>query len=161
MRPVHDIDVVILLATALAAKRRPAQLVEIVAAAELVQGFIPFVEKMAEALQRLSSCGLIGKTEACFTLTPAAQALMADLPKKTAAEARTAAVKGHLAAYTPQGESAPLQVPLEQLSAAIQLHKTSRNAPGKSVLMPKPKMDRHFKVEGRWRRASATQGRKS
>jgi hypothetical protein len=28
------------------------------------------------------------------------------------------------------------------------------------MLMPKPKLDRHFKVEGRWRRATPPRGRK-
>ena len=161
MRPVHDIDVIILVATTLASKRRPAQLVEIVAAAELIQGFIPFVEKIAEAIQRLSSFGLISNSEEGFALTPAAQEIMADQPKKGTTEDRIIATKGSLATYTPKGESATILLTLEQLSAAIQLHKISRKAPGKNLLMPKPKIDRHFKVEGRWRRASATHGRKS
>lgn len=161
MRPVHDIDVVILAATTLAAKRRPAQLVEIVAAAELIQGFIPFVEKIAEAIQRLSSSGLISNAEDGFTLTPAAQEIMAALPKKAATEERINAIKASLAAYTPKGESSAILLSLEEASAAIQLHKISRKAPGKSMLMPKPKVDRHYKVDGRWRRASATHGRKS
>lgn len=161
MRSVHDIDVIILMATALAAKRRPAPLVEIVAAAELIQGFIPFVEKMGEALQRLSSCGLISSMEEAFTLTPAAQELMANQPRKATTEERIVAIKGRLAAYSHEGDFATILVTLEQLGTAIQLHKTSRKTPGNNLLMPKPKLDRHFKVEGRWRRASASQGRKS
>ena len=161
MRPVHDIDVIILVATALASKRRPAELAEIVAASELIQGFIPFVEKLGEAVQRLSSFGLISASENGFSLTPAALEIMADQPKKATTEDRIIAIKGGLAAYTPKGESATILVTMEQLSAAIQSHKISRKAPGKNLLMPKPKIDRHFKVEGRWRRVSATHGRKS
>lgn len=161
MRPVHDIDAIILVATALASKRRPAELAEIVAAAELIQGLIPFVDKLGEAIQRLSSFGLISASEIGFTLTPAALEIMADQPKKATAEDRLIALKGDLAAYTPKGESATILVTMEQLNAAIQSHKVSRKAPGKNLLMPKPKIDRHFKVEGRWRRASATHGRKS
>lgn len=161
MRPVHDIDVIILVATALASKRRPADLAEIVAAAELIQGFIPIVEKLGEAVQRLSSFGLISASENGFTLTPAALEIMADQPKKASTEDRIIAIKGDLAAYTPKEESATILVTMEQLSAAIQSHKLLRKAPGNNLLMPKPKIDRHFKVEGRWRRASETYGRKS
>ncbi len=160
MRPVHDIDVIILVATALASKRRPAELAEIVAAAELIQGFIPFVEKLGEAVQRLSSFGLISVSENGFTLTPAALEIMADQPKRSTTEDLIISIKGGLAAYTPKGESAAIQVTMEQLSAAIQSHKISRKAPGKNLLMPKPAIDRHFKVEGRWRRVPATHGRK-
>ncbi len=161
MRPVHDIDVTILVATALASKRRPAELAEIIAAAELIQGFIPYVEKLGEALQRLSSFGLISASENGFTLTPAAQEILADQPRMATTEDRIIAVKGGLAAYTPKGESAAILVTVDELRAAIQSHKISRKASGKNLLMPKPAIDRHFKVEGRWRRAPATHGRKS
>jgi hypothetical protein len=76
-------------------------------------------------------------------------------------EDRIIAVKGGLAAYTPKGESAAILVTVDELRAAIQSHKISRKASGKNLLMPKPAIDRHFKVEGRWRRAPATHGRKS
>ena len=161
MRPTPDVDVVILMATALASKRRPAELVEIVAAADLIQGFIPYADKLDEALQRLSSDGLIGAVAGGFTLTPAAQEIMAAQPKKAETEERIAALQDSLAAYTPKGEHATFQLPGEQLGAAILEHKNSRKATGKNLLMPKPKVDRHFKVEGRWRRASTTRGRKS
>ncbi len=161
MRPVHDIDAIILVATALASKRRPAELAEIIAAAELVHGFIPVVEKMGEAIQRLSSFGLIGVSEDGFTLTAPALEILSDQPKMAAAEDRIIAVKSGLAAYTPKGESATILVTMEQLRTAIQSHRISRKTQGRNLLMPKPKLDRHFKVEGRWRRASATHGRKS
>jgi hypothetical protein len=161
MRLIPDVDVLILMATALASKRRPATLVEIVAAADLIQGAIPFVEKLGEAIQRLSSVGLISAAEGGFTLTPLAQEIMADQPRNADTEERIVAIKGNLAAYTPKGEYSPILLTREQLSAAILEHKTSRRTPGKNLLMPKPKLDRHFKVEGRWRRASATRGRKS
>jgi hypothetical protein len=161
MHPIADIDVLILMATALAAKRRPADLAEIVAAADLIQGFIPYVEKLGEAIERLSAAGLISAAEDGFTLTPPAQEIVADQPKKADTEARMAAVKANLAAYTPKGEFPPILLSAEQLSAAILAHKASRKAPGKNLLMPKAKVERHFKVEGRWRKASATRGRKS
>ena len=155
MRMLQDIDVVILMATTLSSKRRPAELVEIVAAADLIQGAIPFVDKLGDAIQRLSSAGLISASEGGFTLTPAAQEIMARQPKKAAAEDRLIAIKHDLAAYSPQEECAPILLTREQLSTAIRMHKTSRKTPGRNLLMPKAKPDRHFKVEGRWRRTAA------
>jgi hypothetical protein len=155
-RPVHDVDAVILMATTLASKRRPADLFEIVAAADLIQGSIPFVEKLGDAIQRLSGLGLISATESGFTLTATAQKLMADQPKKTSTEELITTIKGNLAAYSPIEQYTPVVLPPEQLVAAIQAHKITRKASGKNLMMPKPKVDRHFKVEGRWRRVPAT-----
>ena len=161
MRPIHDIDAVILMATALASKRRPAELVEIVAAADLLQGAIPFVDKLGESIQRLSAVGLIGAVEGGFTLTPPAQAIMAEQPRKADTEELIVAIRGSLAAYAPQGEFPAILLTREQLRTAILEHKASRRTSSKNLLMPKPKTDRFFKVEGRWRRASATRGRKA
>ena len=38
MQSVHDVDVILLLATLMASRRRPAELPEIVAGVELIQG---------------------------------------------------------------------------------------------------------------------------
>ncbi len=161
MRLIPDVDVLILMATALSSKRRPATLVEIVAAADMIQGAIPFVEKLAEAIRRLSTLGLISAAEGGFTLTPPAQKIMAGQPRKADTEELIAAIQDSLAAYAPMGECPPILLTREQLGAAILAHKTSGRTSGKNLLMPKPKPDRHFKVEGRWRRVSATRGRKS
>ncbi|MCK9387170.1 MAG: hypothetical protein M0Q22_02090 [Sulfuritalea sp.] len=155
MRPVHDVDVIVLMATTLSSKRRPAELVEIVAAADLIQGSIPFVEKLGDAIQRLSTCGLISATEDGFTLTPIAQEIMARQPKRAVTEELIVAIKSDLAAYNPKEEYPPILLTEEQLSTAIRAHKTTRKASGKNLLMPKPKVDRHFKVEGRWRKVPA------
>jgi hypothetical protein len=156
MRPVHDADVTILMATTLSSKRRPAQLVEIVAAADLLQGAIPYVEKLGEAMRRLSAAGLIAATEGGFTVTPVALEMMVRQHKKAATEDVVIALKGHLAAYIPKQDYPSILLTEQQLGAAIQEYKVSRKTPGKNLLMPKPKVDRHFKVEGRWRRASPT-----
>lgn len=161
MRAVHDVDVIILMATTLASKRRPAELVEIVAAADLIQGSIPFVEKLADAVQRLSAAGLISGSEGRLTLTPIGRELMAKQPRKAATEELILAIKSDLAGYSPTEEYAPIVLTEEQLNAAIQAHKTTRKAPGKNLLMPKPKPDRHFKAEGRWRRTAGTRPGKS
>ena len=61
-------------------------------------------------------------------------------------------------AYVPPQEYPSILLSDEELTAKA--YKASRKAPGKNLLMPKPKMDRHFKVDGVWRRASGTRGRK-
>ena len=155
MRPVHDIDAIILMATTLSSKRRPAELIEIVAAADLLQGSIPFVEKLAEAIQRLSGAGLISASEGCFTLTAIGHGIMAKQHKKASTEELLITVKNDLAAYSPIEDYPVILVPPEQLVAAIQAHKATRKAGGKNLLMPKPKIDRHFTAEGRWRRVPA------
>jgi hypothetical protein len=155
MHPVHDIDAVILMATTLSSKRRPAELVEIVAAADMIQGTIPFDDKLGDAIARLSSAGLIGATEGGFTLTAAAEAIMAKLPKKAGTEELLVALRSELRAYAPKDECPAIVLTEAQLGEAIRAHKASRKSPGKNLLMPKAKPDRHFKVEGRWRRAPA------
>ena len=160
MRLLPDIDAVILLATGLASKRRPAMLTAIVAAADLIQGFVPSPAKLGEAMQRLSTAGLICAGGDGFALTPPAEKVIAALPKKAEAEERLAAVRTGLAAHSPRGERIAIVLSGEQISAAILGHKTTMRSAGKNLLMPKPKPDRHFKVEGRWRRASGTRARK-
>jgi hypothetical protein len=161
MYPIHEIDAVILMATTLSSKRRPAQLVEIVAAADMIQGSIPYVEKLGEAMQRLGTAGLISATEDGFTLTPIGLEMMKKAPKKAATEDVIAALKGSLGAYSPKQDHPPIVLSPEQLVTAIQAHKIARKVTGKNLLMPKPKVDRHFKVEGRWRRAAPTRQEKS
>lgn len=149
----HDVDAVILMATTLSSKRRPAQLVEIVAAADLIQGFVPFAEKLGGAIERLSGLGLIAATEDGFTLTPIAKEIMSRQPKKGSQEELIEAVRSDLSAYRPTEEGPVILLDEKQLEAAVRAHKTTRKDPGKNLLMPKPKVTRHFKVEGRWRRA--------
>jgi hypothetical protein len=161
MRLLPDVDVVILMATALSSKRRPATLAEIVAAADLIQGFIPYPEKLGEALRRLSVVGLIGAQADGIALTPTAEKMVAELPKKADLEERLAALLGSLAAYAPKAECTAITLTAEQLATAIKAHEAARKSLGQNMAMPKPKTDRHFKVEGRWRRASGTRERKS
>ncbi len=161
MRLLPDVDVLILMATALASKRRPATLTGIVAAADLIQGAIPFIDKLGDGIRRLSSLGLIASAEEGYTLTPPAQKIMAAQPKKAEAEELIAAVRESLAAYRPTGEYATVVPSAEELADAILAHKADKKVAGKNMLMPKPKPDRHFKIEGRWRRAPGTRGRKA
>ena len=73
MYPIHDHDPLVLLATALAAKRRPAALLEIMAAIDLIQGNIPNEAKLSEAFARLGQSGLLVERDDGVALTPAAE----------------------------------------------------------------------------------------
>jgi len=66
MQTIHDVDALLLMATLLASKRRPADLVEIMAAADLVQGSVPAVNKLVESFARLGTAGLLVEVEGGF-----------------------------------------------------------------------------------------------
>ena len=139
MYPVHDVDALLLLAMALASKRRPAELAEIIAAADLIQGSIPSESKLEEAFHRLSMHGLIREAEGGFTLTPDAQKIMTGQPRKADAQERILGIKENLSAYNPQEEHPPILVTAEQLIAAVLAHRASGKTTGKNMLVPKPK----------------------
>lgn len=155
MHPIHDVDVLLMLATALASKRRPAELAEIMAAADLLHGSIPLDVEMAAAFLRLSTQGLIGEAAGGFTLTPDALELMAGVRYKKKAETpeRLLAIRQELSAYTPKAEGLAIRLPTEQVSAAILAHRTFLKGPGRNMLVPKPKaaVDKD-KRPGQWRR---------
>lgn len=146
MQAIHDIDALLLLATLLAAKRRPAELTELLAAAELINGAMPPTAKLADAFARLGSNGLIQAAEgsdagvAAVALTMQAQSLLTGRPpKRGEAAEQLATIKAQLGDYTPGGTHPPVQYSEAQLAAAIQSHQLAASAPGKNLLMPKPK----------------------
>lgn len=139
MYPVHDIDALLLLAMSLAAKRRPAELVEIIAAADLAQGTIPSEAKLSESLYRLSAYGLICEQDGGYTLTPDAQQMMTGQAKKAKTPERIYDIKEHLANYHLKGEHAAILVTEEQLGAAVLAHRAAKAGTGRNLLVPKPK----------------------
>jgi hypothetical protein len=139
MHPVHDFDALLILATALASKRRPAELVEIMAAADLLQGSIPSDVKLVEAFDRLARHGLLVAVDAGFALTSDAQQLVADQPKKVESEEFLFLIKERLSAYKVTGEYAPIVLTAEECRAAIQTHRAAGEGAGKNLLVPKPK----------------------
>lgn len=162
MHPIHDVDVLLLMAMALASKRRPAELAEIMAAADLLNGSIPLDVDMAAAFLRLSTHGLIGEEAGRFTLTPDALAFMAGLRHKKKAETpeRLYAIKQELAGYTPGGEGAAIRLATEEVSAAILAHRTFLKSPGRNMLVPKPKAATDkARRPGQWRKLDT--GRRS
>ena len=59
---------------------------------------------------------------------------------------------GILLAATLSSKRRPAEL-VEIVAAAIRAYKATKKS-GKNMLMPKPTVIRHFKVEGRWRRAA-------
>lgn len=139
MYPVHDVDAILLLALSLASKRRPAELVEIVAAADLTQGAIPSEAKLSDSFYRLSAYGLICEQDGGYTLSPDAQQMMAGLRRKAEMPERVFGIKENLADYHLKGEHKAIQVTEEQLGAAVKEHLASKKISGRSLLVPKPK----------------------
>jgi ATP-dependent helicase YprA (DUF1998 family) len=106
MHPVHDVDALLIWATALASKRRPAELLEIVAAADLLNNNVPGELKIVDAFERLSKNGLICEIDGGYALTPAAQAIVTDLPRKAETPERLFAI--YLTMTPIQAASLPL-----------------------------------------------------
>ena len=161
MHPIHDVDALLLLAMTHAAKRRPADLVEVMAAADLVQGSIPLEGKLRDAIFRLSTHGLIAESEGGYILTPAAQQVMTGLPRKAETAERLFAIKEKLATYEVAGEPAGINLTEEQILDAITAYRSSSQGTGRNLLMPKPKqIETRFKREGQWRKPPLPRERK-
>lgn len=139
MHPIHDVDVLLLLATTLSSKRHAAELVEIIAAVDLIQGAIPPEAKLRESFLRLAAHGLIHEVQGGFTLTPGGLKVMADQSKKANTDERLFSIKGKLAAHLHQGDCPPILLTEEQVRAAVLAHQALRNTEGRNLFMPKPK----------------------
>lgn len=161
MHPIHDTDPLLLLAVAMASKRRPAELLEIVAAVDLLQGKVPGETKFADTLARLAVAGLIvGSEEAGLALTPAAQQLIEVLPRKGEAEERLQALKGGLGAYAPGPEQPPVVIAGATILTAILAHRAAAKSPAKNLLVPKPKPAETTSRPGQRKRKPAPARRK-
>ena len=104
MYPIHDTDAQLLLATLIAAKRRPAALADIVAAAEFMGFPVAAPAAWATAFERFVTHGLLTAVGEGYALTPAAVQLVEGLPKKAEADERVFLVRERLAAYKPATE---------------------------------------------------------
>jgi len=143
MPPIHELDALLLLALALSAKRRPAELIEIISAIDFVQAPVPSEIRLIDAFRRLAANALISEVEGCFALTPEAQKIMASLPKKGETPERIVSIKEKLSAHyfsKAKEDSAPLALTTTQLCAAILEHRASAQSKVKNLLMPKPKV---------------------
>lgn len=141
MYPIHDTDAQLLLATLIAAKRRPAALADIVAAAEFMGFPVTAPAAWAKAFERFVTHGLLAAVGEGYALTPAALQLVEGLPKKAEADERVFLVRERLAAYKPAAEHAAIEVGAGQFEVALQEHARLAQQGGKNLLMPKPKRD--------------------
>jgi len=153
MHPIHDVDAPLMLALALASKRRPASLAEIVAAFELTTNAILSEFKLSDAFFRLSKEGLISAAEGGFTLTPAAEKVMEGGSKKEDKAGKAQRVKDSLAAHNVEGEHVALVVTAGHVAEAMALL-----APRRRVNEDYAKKD---KRAAQWRQAAAARRRKS
>lgn len=139
MHPVHDVDALVLLSIAISSKRRPAELVEIIAANDLIHGSVSLKSELAEAFHRLSQYGLIVQAGEGYALTPVALTMLSGGRKKADNEERLTGIKAALAAYHLKGEHPVILVTMEQLSAAVLAHQEAKEHAGKNLLVPKLK----------------------
>jgi len=137
MYPVHDVDAILLLAMSLASKRRPAELGEIIAAADMTLQIVPTAARLTDSLHRLGNFGLITETQDGYSLTAAAQLMLTGHAKKALPQERIRDIKEHLADHIRPNEQASIQVTEKQVAAAIVAHR--KNKQERSWLMPKPK----------------------
>ncbi len=155
MQPVREFDAILLLALAVASKRRPAALVELVAATDMLDGEMPTSFKMSDTVFRLSKHGLIMEAEGGYALTPAAEAIVTGQRRKTETAARVLYVNERLAAYEPAADastSGPIALTTEQLGAAILAHRAFKNSTGKSWAMLKANTDEiNYQRKKKWR----------
>ncbi|GAA5175110.1 hypothetical protein GCM10025771_06400 [Niveibacterium umoris] len=125
MNPIHDTDVQLLLAVALASKRKPATLDEVIVALALHDKRLPPKGKLHDAFTRLSAHGLLQQQDDGYTLTEAAQGVL-ELGRKTYEhDERVFRVKERLAAFEAAGKHAVIQLAAEQLGTAIASYEAS------------------------------------
>nr|MBL8411024.1 hypothetical protein [Dechloromonas sp.] len=139
MHPIHDVDALLLLATALSAKRRPAEPVEIMAAIDLINGNIPAEAKLAEAIARLAVHGLLCGSADGLALTPAAQDIIEKLPRKAENEERLFSIRDQLSMHNAKVESPAIDISVDALRAALLAHRAAAASTAKNLLVPKPK----------------------
>lgn len=142
MHPNHDTEALLLFAVALASKRRPAELLEVMAAADLINGLIPGQIRMRDAFARLATRGLIvGVGEDGFALTDNGQQLIAASSQRNDLQIRLKSISDNLNAYQHPGDQATLQVSPERFDKAILTHRAAAQSTAKNLLVPKPKTD--------------------
>lgn len=139
MYPINDIDAQLLLATLIASKRRPAELVEIVAAAELLGCPVNLARLWVDSVRRFATHDLMVAVDGRYALTPAAQALGEKLPKKADTAERVFLVRERLSEYVPAEKTPSISISVEQMEAAMAEHAASAKQGGSNLLMPTPK----------------------
>ena len=137
MLSARDVDAFLLLTLATAAKRRPATLVEIMAAADLSHGAMPYRDELGDAFHQLATHGLIREVDGGFTLTQEGEVIIAKQPKKAGTSALFAGIRDSLLANRGKDKHPPILISEVQLADAITAHRTSAQGAGQNLLMPK------------------------
>lgn len=137
MHPIHDHDSLLLLATAIASKRRPAQPVEIIAAIDFMQCSTPGENKLVETIGRLAEAGLLLERDGGLVLTPAAEQMVETLSVKEAYPERLFSLRQRLADYTPVAAPSIVQEGAVWHTAILE-HRAAGKTAAKNLLMPKP-----------------------
>ncbi|MFZ1548777.1 MAG: hypothetical protein WAT12_17070 [Candidatus Nitrotoga sp.] len=139
MYPIHDVDVILLLSLSVAAKRRPADLAEIITTIDLTHHAIPSGNKLSDAFDRMSAYGLIIEIEGGYALSADAQEMMASQRKKDDTEKKLFRLKEHLADYQLKGEHATILIHPNQFLAAMRAFQAGQKIAGKNWRIDKPK----------------------
>lgn len=161
MHPINDVDALLLMAITLSSKRRPAELLEVMAAAELIRSPIPAEMDLSEAFSRLSTHGLITEVEGAFALTAEAQTLMGAQKRGSEPTQRIARLKESLAAYEAKLPGIRIELSHKQLCSAILAHRAAQKSTAKNLLAPKPKAADSGKGPGvRRRKPMAPRGKR-
>lgn len=135
---LQDIDALLLLALAMSSKRRPAELEEIIAATDLIQGIVPADVRLVDSFAHLADHGLICAEVGGFLLTPAAQKIMAGQSRKADAAQRMQSIKDRFAAYEATGGHPPIRLTTREVCAAILAYRASAKSTASKLPPPKP-----------------------
>ena len=138
MSPLQDVDALLLLSLAVSSKRRPAELIEIIAATDLIQGVVPSDLRLVEAFSRLAERGLICAQDGGFMLTPDAQKVMIGQSRKADAAQRMQSIKDKFSAYESTSEHSPIQLTVKEVCTAILAYRAAGKSAGRNMLTPKP-----------------------
>ena len=133
------VDALLLLATALAAKRRPAAPGEIVAGLDLIEPELPAVAELSAGFARLGESGLLLADDGRLALSAAAERLIEKLPRKGEAADRLPALQTMLAAYRPAAPGSAVVIGVDELRAAMLAQRAAVASGAKNLLVPKPK----------------------
>lgn len=139
MYPVHDVDAILLLSLSVAAKRRPAELIEVIAAIELAEVALPNETKLSDAFARLSAYGLIVEVEGGYALSEDAQKMLESQRKNDDTPKKIYRLKEHLADYHLKGEHQEIWVKGEDILAAVKAYRDAKKAEVKNMQITKPK----------------------
>ncbi len=151
MQPISDTDALFLLATTLASKRRPAELVEIIAGFEPLLEPVPGTSRLIDSIRRLTAHGLVQVEDERFSLSAAGQQLMVGLPRKADTAGLVTHLRGKLAAFEGPASFPSVHLGQAQVDRAVLTQRAAAKEPGKNLLMPKPKAEEEDTRRSSWR----------